>query len=138
MSLFSPIKHPLRGARILYTAIWILAAAFFVLTYCVNDAQISGQPLTAYARYIMQVVLIALSVGGAWTALRLFTLPPVHRLLKQGNAQTLARWNALRTGLLGVAVATDGTFLLLTHGDDTPLYCLLIALAALIFCWPKA
>lgn len=138
MSLFSPAKSPLRGARALYAAVWILAAAFLGLTYCGDTAPLPELNLSPGSFYAMQLTLIVLSIGGAWTALRLFTLPAVRRRLRPGNGPTQARWNALRTGLLGTAVAADGTFLVLTRGDDTPLYCLLIALAALAFCRPKS
>lgn len=133
----------LRVPRYIYIGVWALVAVLAVcdIAGLLPDGAFSP---TAEERYAADVLCIALTLGCSWAALRLFAVKRVRESVGR-NASTLTGWNIARTALLAVPIllnlvlalsmASGGGYGAL--GGNTQVYCLLVALIAFLFCWPK-
>lgn len=125
----------LKFARITYIAIIVLLAVLATLfeTDTITNGFIKADNETAYA---LNMLCIVLTLGFSWGCLRLFALSKIKEQITQ-NVVQLTFWNIVRTTSLGLTALID---LLAYYGmmnGTTPLFCLLIALASYVFCWPK-
>lgn len=130
------MKQSLLPARVLYIALWLCAGLYACLAET-DLVPVGFLPSDAQAAYIFNLVCVILTMGNSWLALRLFTLRGVrNRMAKSPNAE--AAMHLFRVFLMLPVVCFD---LLVYYGQlsgSTPLFCLLIALVSLVFCWPKA
>lgn len=125
----------LKFARITYIAIIVLLAVLAALfeTDTITNGFIKADNETAYG---LNMLCIVLTLGFSWGCLRLFALSKIKEQIAQSVAR-LTFWNVVRTTSLGLTALID---LLVYYGmmnGTTPLFCLLIALASYVFCWPK-
>lgn len=123
-------RAPLRPARIVYFAVWAIAAlvalgceAGLLPAGCVSaDAQ------TAYGLHMLCVVLTLAAIPGA---LKLFAVQ------ERKGTLPLLPMHMLRTGLMAVPIFVDLIVYYALLSSSIPLYCLLISLLAFVFCFPQ-
>ncbi|MCI7051820.1 MAG: hypothetical protein PUE17_00570 [Bacteroidales bacterium] len=128
-------NKPFFYARLLYGFVWLLGGLFCLLSEW-NILPTAYLPTDATSVYVMQMLCVVLTIGGLPTALRLLQMPRVKAHTKSSNCK-LAAWNSIRLGILCVPLFTD---MIVYYGlavTDTPLYCLLICAAGLVFCYPQ-
>lgn len=125
----------LKVARIIYAAITVLLAITAALfeTDFIPQAFINASNELAYA---LNLACIVLTMGFSWGCLRLFAVSKVKEQIAQ-NVAKLSSWNIFRTTLLGLVAFIDLVIYYGMMNGTTPLFCLLIALASYVFCWPK-
>lgn len=138
-----PAEVSLLAPRAIYICVWGAVAA---LSLCDILGVFGGCCFapTARQKYAADMLCVLLTLGGSWGALRLFAMQKVRESLRRVPS-SLRRWNFVRTALLGVPVLLNLTLALFTAGSggygalggSTQVYCLLVALIAFVFCWPK-
>lgn len=92
----------------------------------------------ASVSYVCNLVSIAVTFVGCFTALRLFRFKGVAAQVAapETGAKAHVRWTNVRTTILAIMLLTD---LVLCHGclySTTPQYCLGVALVTATYCWP--
>ncbi len=133
----------LRMPRYIYIGVWAVVVALAVADIAGLLPEGAFSP-TAEERYAADVLCVALTLGASWAALRLFAVKRVRESVGREPA-SLPRWNVLRTALLALPILLNLVLALsLTAGGgygalggNTQVYCLLVALIAFLFCWPK-
>ena len=86
--------------------------------------------------YVIQLFCIGVTLGGSWFALRLFSIKSVKEALTSGSS-ALARWNIIRILTIGTPILINLESYYALFNNESILYCFLITLIALVFCWPK-
>lgn len=130
------MKVNLLFSRILYLAVWLMTALYAALceTDTLPTAYFQGDAQTTYLLHMLCVVF---TLGCSWFGLRFFVLKGIRSKLQANPQQALQRMNLLRIGLVSTPIMIDLVTYYALLNSTTPLFCLLIALTALVFCWPK-
>lgn len=124
----------IKNARVLYLSVWVLAAfvCLFEEIDILPKGFLKGSPETDY---VFHMVCITLTLGGTWGALRLFANKNIREKLAS-NPQSFLLLHAIRIGIIAFVLFVDiFTYYALMNGT-TPLFCALITLVGLLFCWP--
>lgn len=137
----SPQSHPLRPAILAYVLVWVLGAAWALLSEfeVVPTEYLSSAPDVQYA---ISIATILTAIGGTFLALRLMAIARVKRSIAEAadEAARLKRyrqWALVRIGILAVAVWTNVVLYYASSYATSTRYCLLIALIAAVFCCPS-
>ena len=129
----------LKTPRIIYIATW---AALALVAAAFESGVLAAGFISADAQqaYVLHVMCILLGIGGTFSSLTLFRHKAVRRQLQatapSEAATNLGKWNIVRTLDMAIAILFNLVVYYGTMGT-TPLYCMLIALAGFVFCWPK-
>ncbi len=129
------MRISLNTAKGAYIGVWIIAAAWAALTEldCMPSGFIDRTPKGEYA---LHLTCITLTLTCTWFALRMFALKSIRHKI-DSNPASLATWNLYRTAIMTVAIFMNLFTYYGLMSSTTPLFCLLITLAAFVFCWPK-
>ncbi len=92
---------------------------------------------TAEVEYVCQLLCVALTLGSVPVALRLLVLPKVKMQLEK-NPACVVKWHKLRLVLMVVPMVFNLAVYYALASTTGPLFCLLISLAAFVFCYPSA
>lgn len=129
----------LKTARIIYIETWALLA-FVAAAFESGILPAGFISVDVQQAYVLHIMCILLGIGGTFSALTLFRYKVVRKQLKAADPSeadfNLAKWNIVRTLDMGTAILFNLVVYYGTMGT-TPLYCMLIALAGFVFCWPK-
>lgn len=125
----------LKVSRIFYISVWAVLVLYVFLTeadvlprgYVARDASLE---------YTLHLFCVLFTLGGTWTALRLFNGKKIRHTLT-ARPHLLPHYNFLRTGILASAIVLNVIVYYALDSSATPLYCLLVTLIGLVFCWPK-
>lgn len=129
----------LKTPRIIYIGTWVVLA---LVAAAFESGILTAGFISADAKqtYVLHVMCILLGIGGTFSALTLFRHKSVRKQLQAADpseaAFNLAKWNLVRTLDMAGFILFNLVVYYGTMGT-TPLYCMLIALAGFVFCWPK-
>jgi len=120
---------------LLYYSVWVVVAAYAAL--CEAEVLPSGYvSANAQTQYALHMLCIVLTLGGAWGALHLLSPQRVMRFSKQ-RLSLRRQLSLLRGAILALAIFVNLLVYYALLSGSTPLFCLLITLAAYVFCYPK-
>lgn len=126
--------------RTLYIILTVIAALFAVLSEenIIPTNYIQGTPEVTYA---LSLVSIGFTFGFLFLALRLFKFEMVKKELERSETNqefaAYRKWNGIRMALAFTPVFIN---LFIYYGgnyDSSTMYCLLIGVIGLLFCWPS-
>ena len=129
----------LKTPRIIYIGTW---AALALVAAAFESGILAAGFISADAQqaYVLHLMCILFSIGGTFHALTIFHRKAVRKQLQASDPAeaefNLAKWNIVRTLDMAGAILFNLVVYYGTMGT-TPLYCMLIALAGFVFCWPK-
>ena len=137
----SPTPNPrnqraLRTLQKIYFLLWA-AVGLLVLLFETETLPSAFLPADAQTEYVCQLLCVALTLGSVPVALRLLALPKVKMQLEK-EPERAVQWNKLRLVLMIVPILTDLAVYYALASTTGPLFCLLISLAAFVFCYPAA
>ena len=137
----SPTPNPRnqRALRTLQKIYFLLWAAVGLLAFLFETDVLPTAflPADAQTEYVCQLLCVALTLGSVPVALRLLALPSVKMQLAKEPGRAV-QWNKLRLGLMIVPILTNLSVYYALASTTSPLFCLLISLAAIVFCYPSA
>ncbi len=130
------MKSNLLPVRIIYLSVWILTAIYAILSEAdiLSTAYIQNNNQT---EYLLHMLCIVLTLCCSWFGLRLFVFKGIRKKLQNNPQQELPRLNLLRISIVATPVIIDLITYYALLSSTTPLFCMLIALTSLLFCWPK-
>ena len=126
--------------RTLYIILTVIAALFAVLSEenIIPTNYIQGTPEVTYT---LSLVSIGFTFGFLFLALRLFKFEMVKKELERSETNqefaAYRKWNGIRMALAFTPVFIN---LFIYYGgnyDSSAMYCLLIGVIGLLFCWPS-
>lgn len=123
-------------ARMSYAILWLVIVCYALLS------EIDVLP-TAYVKpdaqllYALQILCVALTLLSTWGALRLPVMKTVRHACEL-HPERHYIYSILRMCWLGTAVLIDLIVYYALTADSWSLYCLLIGLVGLVFCYPSA
>lgn len=125
----------LKLARIIYIGVWAAVTLYALLSEAelLPVAYVKATPSLDYA---LNMLCVVLTLGTTWGGLRLFAFKKV-KAMRTDRPSLLFSLNLLRIALLATAVFVNILVYYALQSGTTPLFCLLITLAAFVFCWPK-
>lgn len=125
----------LLASRITYIGILILVGAFGLLSE--TDMIPTGYiKYNAQTEYMLHMLCVILTLGGTWSALRLFTFKGIRNKLNE-HPNLLQQWNIIRICMLGTPLFINLIVYYALLSGSAPMYCFLITLFGFVFCWPK-
>lgn len=123
-----------KKARVFYLA--MLAIAGCVFAFEEFDVLPKGfLQSTPQTDYVVNLICVILTLGGTWGALRLFALKNVRAKL-ESSPQSYFALNAVRTGIISFVLFVNLFVYYAFMNGTTSLFCMLIALVGMLFCWP--
>lgn len=134
------MKKKIRIHQSAYIGIWITALLYIFLSESgYLPTGFIGQDATTL--YQLDILAVGLALCGTYTALRLLSLRPVKKQVKQENreisGEAYLRWDTLRLCVLAVSIWGCAFLYYATLSTNTAQYCLLICLLASLFCRPS-
>ena len=137
----SPSPNPrsqraLRTLQKIYFLLWA-AVGLLALLFETDVLPTAFLPADAQTEYVCQLLCVALTLGSVPVALRLLVLPKVKMQLEKEPGRAV-QWNKLRLVLMIVPILTNLVVYYALASTTGPLFCLLISLAAFVFCYPAA
>ena len=120
----------------LYFLLWA-AVGLLALLFETDVLPTAFLPADAQTEYVCQLLCVALTLGSVPVALRLLALPKVKMQLEKEPGRAV-QWNKLRLVLMIVPILTNLVVYYALASTTGPLFCLLISLAAFVFCYPSA
>lgn len=128
--------HSLTRPRIIYILIIAITLVYALLseTDIIPTQYLS---LDTQGLYALQMLCVALSIGGTWISLRLFAFNKMKRMIQNdASGNCLAKCNVIRTLIIGTALLVN-TLAYYATMSTSALYCMLICAVGILFCWPK-
>lgn len=124
----------IKKVRVLYVCVWVLAAFMCVLeeTNVLPKGFLQSSPQTDY---VLHMICVVLTLSVTWGGLRLFAFKSIRAKLEQ-NPMLYPMLNVVRIGIVALVLFVDLFIYYALMSGTTPLFCMLIALVALLFCWP--
>ena len=92
--------------------------------------------LDVQSAYAMNMLCVILTLAGTFISLRLFAVNKIKQEIQNAPC-SITKWNIIRTIILGVCALINIMSYYALCNDTTSLYCFLITITGLVFCWPK-
>ena len=130
----------MRRHQAIFVLIWATTALWAALQEAGTLPQgfLSAAPVAAYVQHLFCILT---AVGGSFLACRLFVVRRVRAELSDRDgraaASALRKWSGVRLALNALAILPSAFLYYAAGFSQTCLYCLLIALAASLLCWPR-